>query len=147
MERLFDMDDTTYAYEGKKYIVITPEKPLDLPCDSCAHTIYSDECETMDWACGTEGYFKLVESEVEPKLIPTTETEAEVRAYNVGNSDYAKHKIQPWDIWLEYNLNPWDADIIKRVLRQKEGDSRRMDYEKIIHICKERIRQIDLGLE
>lgn len=66
-----------------------------------------------------------------------------VRDYNVGKSDYAKHKIQPWDIWKEYNLNPWDADIIKRVLRKKEGESRRLDYEKIIHICNERIRQID----
>ena len=66
-----------------------------------------------------------------------------VRDYNVGKSDYAKHKIQPWDIWKEYNLNPWDADIVKRVLRTKEGESRRLDYEKIIHICSERIRQID----
>lgn len=65
-----------------------------------------------------------------------------VRDYNVGRSDYAKHKIQPWDIWKEYNLNPWDADIVKRVLRTKEGESRRLDYEKIIHICQERIRQI-----
>lgn len=66
-----------------------------------------------------------------------------VRDYNVGKSDYAKHTIQPWDIWKEYNLNPWDADIIKRVLRAKEGESRRLDYEKIMHICSERIRQID----
>ena len=66
-----------------------------------------------------------------------------VRDYNVGKSDYAKHKIQPWDIILEYRLNYWDGDIIKRVLRTKEGESRRLDYEKIIHICNERIRQID----
>lgn len=71
----------------------------------------------------------------------------DVRSYNVGQSDYSKHKIQPWDIWLEYKLNPWDADIIKRVLRTKETDGRRLDYEKIIHICKERIRQIDAGYE
>lgn len=66
-----------------------------------------------------------------------------VRGYNVGDSDYATHGIQPWDIWIEYKLNPFDADIVKRVLRHKKTDSRRMDYEKIIHICKERIRQID----
>lgn len=72
----------------------------------------------------------------------------EVRSYNVGKSDYSKHLIQPWAIWIDYNLNPWDADIIKRVLRTKseegmsETDSRIMDYEKIIHICKERIRQL-----
>lgn len=50
-------------------------------------------------------------------------------------------------MWLEYNLNPWDADIVKRILRTKSTDSRKLDYEKIIHICKERIRQIELGLE
>ena len=66
----------------------------------------------------------------------------DTRNYNVGASDYSKHKIQPWDIWLEYRLNPWDADIIKRVLRSKPGE-RRLDYEKIKHICDERIRQID----
>lgn len=65
-----------------------------------------------------------------------------VRDYNIGKSDYAKHKIQPWDIWLEYNLNPWDADIVKRVLRTKEGEDRKLDYEKIIHICKYRIAEL-----
>lgn len=66
-----------------------------------------------------------------------------IRTYNIGKSDYSKYKIQPWDIWLEYNLNPWDADIIKRTLRNKQGTPRTEDYEKIIHICKERIRQLN----
>lgn len=66
----------------------------------------------------------------------------EVRSTNVGKSDYSKHIIQPWAIWLDWQLNPWDADIVKRILRTKEGDSRQMDYEKIIHICQERIRQL-----
>ena len=70
-------------------------------------------------------------------------TSENVQSYNVGKSDYAKHKIQPWNIWEEYNLNPWDADIIKRVLRTKEGEDRKLDYEKIIHVCKERIRQLE----
>lgn len=68
--------------------------------------------------------------------------DSEVREYNIGNSDYSRHIIQPWSIWLDYNLNPWDADIIKRVLRTKEGEDRITDYLKIIHICKERIRQL-----
>lgn len=73
----------------------------------------------------------------------------DIRNYNVGTSDYSSHKIQPWDIWKEYNLNPWDADIVKRILRtKKESDktieeSRILDYEKIIHICKERINQLN----
>lgn len=65
-----------------------------------------------------------------------------VLGYNVGKSDYAKHAIQPWEIWKEYNLNPWDADIVKRVLRTKEGEERTLDYEKIIHICKYRIAEL-----
>jgi hypothetical protein len=71
--------------------------------------------------------------------MPTSEN---VQSYNVGKSDYSKHAIQPWDIWKEYNLNPWDADIVKRVLRSKEGESRTLDYEKIIHICKYRISEL-----
>jgi uncharacterized protein (UPF0335 family) len=71
----------------------------------------------------------------------------DVRDHNAGSSDYSTRKIQPWDIWLEYSLNAFDADIIKRVLRKKQGESRRMEYEKIIHVCEERIRQIDEGGE
>ena len=70
----------------------------------------------------------------------------EVRDMNVGASDYSKHLIQPWAIWQEYQLNPWDADIIKRVLRHKATDTRKMDYEKIIHICQERIRQLETDI-
>ena len=66
-----------------------------------------------------------------------------VRDHNVGTSDYSQHIIQPWTIWQDWNLNPWDADIIKRVLRKKLSNSRIEDYEKIIHICQERIRQIE----
>lgn len=69
-----------------------------------------------------------------------------VRTFNVGTSDYSKHIIQPWSIWLDWNLNPWDADIVKRVLRNKLGESRKQDYEKIIHICQERIRQIETSI-
>ena len=64
------------------------------------------------------------------------------RKMNVGTSNYAKFKFQVWDIWKEYKLNPWDADIVKRVLRKKSSDSRIMDYEKIIHVCQERIAQL-----
>lgn len=65
-----------------------------------------------------------------------------VQSYNVGKSDYSKHAIQPWDIWKEYKLNPWDADIVKRVLRSKEGEARTLDYKKIIHICEYRISEL-----
>lgn len=68
--------------------------------------------------------------------------DADTRSHNVGASDYSKHLFQPWVAWIEYNLNAFDADILKRVLRTKEGEDRITDYEKIIHICQERIRQL-----
>ena len=74
----------------------------------------------------------------------------EVRAKNIGASNYSEHTIQPYSIWIDWDLNPWDADIVKRVLRTKEEcgmseiDARIMDYEKIIHVCNERIRQLKL---
>jgi hypothetical protein len=77
----------------------------------------------------------------------------DIRSFNVGSSDYSKHKIQPWDIWLEYQLNPFDADIVKRVLRKKAesgmtlAESRLLDYQKIIHIANERIRQIEANVD
>lgn len=73
-----------------------------------------------------------------------------IRSSNVGRSDYSQHLIQPWSIWLDYGLNPWDADIVKRILRTKEEpglsetEARLLDYNKIIHICEERIRQLSI---
>ena len=76
---------------------------------------------------------------------PETPQQTDTRSYNVGASDYSKHRIQPWDIWIEYGLNPFDADIVKRVLRRKAGEDRVTDYKKIVHICQERIRQLEAG--
>ena len=108
----------------------------------------------MNWQLKDEEYLdklikegkKLFIAGKPPQEIAGT-YEPDVRSYNIGDSDYSKHKIQPWQIWIEYKLNPFDADIVKRVLRHKKTDSRKMDYEKIIHICKERIRQIDSGCD
>ena len=72
--------------------------------------------------------------------------DSKVRTHNVGASNYSsnEHVIQPWTIWLDYpNLTPFDHDIIKRILREKATDSRTLDYQKVIHICEERIRQIN----
>lgn len=81
-------------------------------------------------------------------IIHDCKDEADIRSFNIGNSNYSKHIIQPWSIWLDYpELTSWDHDIIKRVLRTKKGETRTMDYEKIIHDCNERIRQIKLEQE
>ena len=74
-------------------------------------------------------------------MITIPEIPTDVRSYNIGDSDYSQYNIQPWDIWLEYHLDPWEADIIKRVLRGKPGE-RILDFKKIKHVCDEKIRQL-----
>lgn len=93
--------------------------------------------------------YKEIEETLYNKLNKLGLIPNDVRKGNVGNSNYSKYTIQPWSVWIDYNLNPWDADIVKRVLRTKtepglsEKEARIMDYNKIIHICKERIRQLE----
>lgn len=65
----------------------------------------------------------------------------EHRNYNVGESNYSKHKYQVWDIWKDFDLNPWEADIVKRILRKKDGEEN--DFEKIRHILTEMIEQTE----
>lgn len=70
------------------------------------------------------------------------------RNYNIGSSNYAEMNIQPWDVWKDWKLDPWDADIIKRISRTKKikgksfTEARIEDYEKIKHICDEKISQL-----
>ena len=76
------------------------------------------------------------------KKLGIIHSEDDVRSFNVGNSDYSKHVIQPWSIALDWNLDPWDMNIIKYTLRNKKGEDKIIEYEKIIHNCEEKIRQL-----
>ena len=68
--------------------------------------------------------------------------------YNIGSSNYSKLSIQPWEVWEAWDLNPWDADIVKRIARTKDvsgmsyEEARIEDYEKIKHICDYRIGKL-----
>ena len=100
--------------------------------------------------CHTELNYTSIPTELYNNLNKLGLIPNDVREANVGKSNYAQHTIQPWSIWIDYDLNAWDADIVKRVLRTKEEsgmtevEARIMDYNKIKHICDERIRQLEL---
>ena len=53
------------------------------------------------------------------------------RKMNIGESDYSKHEIQPWDIIEEYGLDFWEGNALKYLLRKK--NSRKEDLQKAIH--------------
>lgn len=69
----------------------------------------------------------------------------ETRNYNVGGSNYPTRLIQPWSIWIDWCLNPWEADIVKRVADRGKGEPRELDLKKIIHDCQEMLRQLECG--
>ena len=96
----------------------------------------------------------VVSEYVKDLTIPSDEVKEQMiqrenhRAYNVGSSNYSSMKIQPWDVWRAWKLDPWDADVVKRISRTKEipgksfEEARIEDYEKIKHICDEKIYQL-----
>ena len=95
----------------------------------------------------SDEYCSGIKVEQEPVKSYVKKTENH-RDYNIGSSNYASMKIQPWDVWRAWNLNPWDADMVKRIARTKkipgmsEIEARIEDYEKIKHICDEKIYQL-----
>ncbi|MDR0912145.1 MAG: DUF3310 domain-containing protein [Methanobrevibacter sp.] len=55
----------------------------------------------------------------------------EINNYNIGNSDYSKHKFQIWDIIVYYRLNFFEGNMLKYLLRKK--NDKQEDYKKIRH--------------
>jgi hypothetical protein len=49
----------------------------------------------------------------------------------IGGDHYNKHSIQPWQIWEEYRLDPWEANALKYLLRRKHD--RLEDLKKCRH--------------
>ena len=110
---------------------------------------YNKELDKLvpDVISASDEYCSGIKVEQEPVKSYVKKTENH-RDYNIGSSNYASMKIQPWDVWKDWKLDPWDADIVKRISRTKEitgksfEDARIEDYEKIKHICDEKIYQL-----
>lgn len=51
----------------------------------------------------------------------------------VDGDHYQGAGIQPWDIWEAYNLDPWEANALKYLLRRKKGVARLTDLRKLAH--------------
>lgn len=57
-----------------------------------------------------------------------------------GGNHYVKHgKIQPWHIIKEYNLDFWEGNVLKYLLREKEN--RLEDLKKAKHYIEYLIEQ------
>ena len=56
----------------------------------------------------------------------------DVKKRQVGGNHYKK-KIEPWDVIDVYNLNYWEGNAVKYILRDKDPEKRIEDLEKTIH--------------
>lgn len=45
------------------------------------------------------------------------EDAGDVMAKQIGGNHYKRTKIQPWDIYSDYKLDPWSANVVKYILR------------------------------
>jgi len=110
--------------------------------------------EEVDFAIGDHNYKKARVGSTDKTSIPTDLFNRlnylglipnDIRSGNVGQSDYATKTIQPWSIFLDNpQLTYPEADLIKRIIRHKESDSRLMDFQKCRHILDELIRVEEL---
>ena len=60
------------------------------------------------------------------------EDAGDVMAKQVGGTHYKGAAVQPWDIFMQYKLDPWSANVVKYILRfpRKAG---KQDLEKAKH--------------
>ena len=143
-------DGMRYNKELDKLVldVITDFKPKEQSMtDWAKENINPNIVAFDDVEMNKDEYCSGIKVEQEPVKSYVKKTENH-RDYNIGSSNYASMKIQPWDVWKDWKLDPWDADIVKRISRTKEipgksfEDARIEDYEKIKHICDEKIYQL-----
>jgi len=59
----------------------------------------------------------------------------------IGGEHYSKHNIQPWDIIDEYDLNYYEGNVLKYLLREK-GD-RTEDLKKAAHYLEKEIDRVN----
>lgn len=63
-----------------------------------------------------------------------------MRNKQVDGDHYCKHKIQVWDIIDEYELDFYEGNILKYLLRTKKD--RVTDLKKLIHYAEKKISKI-----
>lgn len=69
----------------------------------------------------------------------------DVMEKQVGGDHYKKHiGMQVWDIVDEYDLNFYEGNMLKYLLRKKERGNRIEDLQKLIHYAEKEIEGVGL---
>lgn len=142
--------------------------PLNTLCDDCAHELGAHglgayaPCKITSCPCGkftlgptrsAEAVRERLQERLQEKdlrqwreaIAGLTRKPDAIRDAQVGGDHYRKRKIQPWDIWKEYKLDPWLANVVKYVLRAGHKGSALEDLKKARHYLDEAIAQREGG--
>ena len=60
----------------------------------------------------------------------------------VGGSHYKSTSIQPWDVFIDWELDPWLCNVIKYVQRHNKKNGKQ-DLEKALHYLQFAIKNYD----
>jgi Protein of unknwon function (DUF3310) len=75
----------------------------------------------------------LDRAKVTHRTLTVTTASTAANAIQVGGNHYKKYgSLQPWDIWTLWNLNPFQAAILKYVVRYRDKEGVK-DLEKARH--------------
>lgn len=79
----------------------------------------------------TQEYRDMINKQTQ-ELLYGREDAGDVMAKQVGGTHYKGAQFQPWDIFMQYGLDPWSANVVKYILRfpKKAG---KQDLEKAKH--------------
>jgi len=107
-------------------------------CKNCVRYLYSCPCRPEPGTIVEQ----CKEYDPHPKEEKSKFMSDEERKEQVGGNHYASHRIQPWDIILDYKLDFWAGNAVKYILREKKD--RLEDLKKARHYLDECIRQIEV---
>lgn len=130
-----DGEDISFVENGVVYKAVKSE---DGGCDGCVFSPKGNQSICGRCIIGNTHYIFVKECNQSPQeekhwSVPT-------RSFNVGESDYASHEIQPWDIIEEYGLGYFEGTVLSYLLREKGSTpeevaaNRKSDLKKIQHI-------------
>ncbi len=107
------------------------KKPEEDPCfwghaKECRHQGSDPSGDAWRLRYGRKGDARISLTDISKEVLG-------VRHGQVGGDHYRIHKIQPWDIWEEYNLDPWRANTLKYLLRAGDKGPAVQDLKKALH--------------
>lgn len=75
------------------------------------------------------------------KLLNEIKAESNARARQVGGDHYKTAKIQPWDIIDDHQLDFYEGNALKYLLRRKNNRSE--DIQKAIHYLQKKLETLE----